>query len=121
MLLLIVLSSSFVCYSQRKTNIGINFIVLFSFHKHPVRIKEKRFLNVVPSKQLEYIYLRVRAFESRNNHIKIISIVESQTLALSQYRLKKTFSIPINYLYKTLIPLENLQLITCLVFSKRAW
>ena len=75
-------------------------------------------LNSVPSKQLEYIYLGVCAFDARLNATKMISTNQAQILALSQYRLrrcylKERFRCTTDDLPETLFSLEYLQLVAC--------
>lgn len=75
-------------------------------------------LTIIPSKQLEYIYLGICAFEGRDDSERMISIVQMEILRLCQYRLKQirfkqTFSVQINDLPERLEALENLQLVAC--------
>ena len=75
-------------------------------------------LKIIPSKQLEYIYLGIWAFEGRDYSERMISVVQMEILRLSQYRLKQirfkqTFSVEINDLPERLDALENLQLVAC--------
>ncbi|CAF1474236.1 unnamed protein product [Adineta steineri] len=116
----ITLNSQLDLFNSLKTN---QFLSLRSITISNLRYNEiNHILNIIPSIQLEYIYIGICVNDQKEDFSKILSSLQIQILKLTQYRLKSCrfkdqFSVPIQDLPEKFPQLEHLQIKSCKNFS----